>query len=130
MNRRAKIGFVGSAILTTTLTFAALLRAGGTETIRTHTVVIAAMKFTPAEVRINPGDRVIFHNKDLVPHTATAKDPKTFDSGLIKAGESWTLQLAGDPRTVRYACLYHPTMEGSVTVGRSSPAPRAPSSVR
>jgi plastocyanin len=88
------------------------------EPTRTHTVVIEAMKFTPAELRIRPGERVVFQNKDLLPHTATAKEPKAFDSGLIKAGGSWTLQLGSGTQAIRYMCLYHPTMEGRIIVAR------------
>jgi len=118
MRRWVKISFVASAMSISAFAFVALPRANETPTIRTHTVVIESMKFTPMEVHINPGDSVIFQNKDLVPHTATAKEPKAFDSGLIKAGESWTVQFVGHPQTIRYACVYHPTMEGRVVVAQ------------
>lgn len=118
MEPRARIGFMVSALFLTALTVGALLRAAHSETPRTHTVMIAEMKFSPAELRILPGDRVIFKNNDLLPHTATARDSKAFDSGLIKAGESWTTHFAGGPQTIRYVCLYHPTMEGRIIVGQ------------
>jgi len=118
MEPRARIGFLASAIFLTALVFAVLSQASRVEPARTHTVVIEAMKFIPAELRIGPGERVVFQNKDLLPHTATAKEPKAFDSGLIKAGESWTLQISSDTQTVRYECLYHPSMEGRIIVTR------------
>jgi plastocyanin len=105
-------------MLLTALTLVALLPVGATETTRTHTVVIEGMKFTPAELRINPGDRVVFQNKDILPHTATATEPKAFDSGLIAAGDSWATQLPRDPQIIRYVCLYHPTMAGRIIVQR------------
>jgi plastocyanin len=116
MEPRARIGFLVSAVFLTALTLGALLPAVATETTRTHIVLIEGMKFTPTELRAGPGDRVVFQNKDLLPHTATAKEPKAFDSGLIKAGDSWTLQLARSAQTIRYVCLYHPTMEGQIIV--------------
>lgn len=118
MDARARVGFVVSALILVALTVGALLRAAPSEVTRTHTIIIAEMKFSPAELRILPGDRVIFKNNDLLPHTATARDPKAFDSGLIKAGESWATRFAGDPQTIRYVCLYHPTMEGRIIVSR------------
>lgn len=115
MHSQTRLVSVASALFLTALALVAVPRAA-TEKNRTHTVVIEAMTFTPAELTVEAGDRVIFQNKDLVPHTATAKEPKAFDSGLIKAGDSWTLQLASGAQTIRYACLFHPTMEGRIVV--------------
>lgn len=116
MAPRAIISTAAGALLFAALALGAMLRGGASEAPRTHQVVIEGMKFSPAELRINPGDRVVFQNRDLLPHTATAKDSGTFDSGLIKASESWSIQVAGAPRTIRYVCLYHPTMEGRLIV--------------
>ena len=118
MEFRARLAFLSSAVLLTALTFAFLLRSFAAETIRTHTIVIEGMKFMPAVVRASPGERVLFHNKDLVPHTATATGTKAFDSGLIKAGESYAVQLTGETQTIDYVCLYHPTMKGRIVLER------------
>lgn len=118
MNLRAKISFLVSAVLLTALTFVGLLRASAAGSTRTYTVVIEAMKFAPDIVRIKPEDRVRFENRGILPHTATAKGPKAFDSGLIKPGESWTSQPVGNAATIQYVCLYHPTMEGRIVVER------------
>lgn len=115
MHPRARIGFLGSAAFLTALTLVALLRVVGAEPTRTHAVVMEDMKFTPAELRIAAGDRVVFQNKDLVPHTATAQD-KAFDSGPVEPGASWTLQPGSEARTINYACLYHPMMKGTIIV--------------
>lgn len=117
MQPRARIVFAVSALFLGVLASGALNRAAPSESTRTHTIVIAQMKFSPAELRILPGDRVIFRNNDLLPHTATARDAKPFDSGLIKAGDSWTTSFAEGPQSIRYVCLYHPTMEGRIIVG-------------
>ncbi|TFZ07605.1 cupredoxin domain-containing protein [Ramlibacter humi] len=79
----------------------------------THTVTIENMKFQPEALQVKKGDQVIWLNKDLVPHTATAAGK--FDSGAIASGKSWrwTAKSAG---TVAYVCTYHPGMKGSVTV--------------
>lgn len=80
----------------------------------THTVVIENMQFTPQNLTVHPGDQVVFVNKDLFPHTATADD-KGFDSHDIAANAAWKYQ-AGTPGEYAYGCTYHPTMKGKVTV--------------
>lgn len=100
------------------LTLFAALGAGNlpaAESPRTHTVVIESMTFVPATIRIAPGDRVTFQNKDLVPHTATSTGADPFDSGMIKPGSSWSvIPPAGE--TIRYVCSYHPAMKGEIVI--------------
>ena len=79
-----------------------------------HTVVIEAMVFTPATLHVKRGDRVVWVNKDLVPHTATAK-ARAFDSGRVAAGAAWTW-VAARQGTFAYDCTYHPTMTGTLVV--------------
>lgn len=81
----------------------------------THLVVIENMAFSPRVLRVHVGDRVTFENRDLMPHTATAKPAATFDSGLIKPGESWSFRPAR-AGTTPYACSFHPTMEATLIV--------------
>ena len=60
------------------------------------------------------GDSIIWVNKDLIPHTATSK-AAPFDSTVILSGESWSTTLA-KRGSFQYACTFHPTMRGTVTV--------------
>ena len=80
----------------------------------TYTVTIENLQFSPAELTVRRGDRIVWVNKDLFPHTATAKD-KTFDSGSIDASGSWVLNAdkVGDHP---YGCSFHPTMNGQIHV--------------
>jgi len=79
-----------------------------------HTVVIEGMAFSPATLHVRRGDRITWVNKDLVPHTATAKD-RSFDSGRIAAGASWS-RVASRRGTLEYDCTYHPTMTATLVV--------------
>lgn len=79
----------------------------------THVVTIEGMRFQPAEVTVRPGDKVVWRNKDMVPHTATAAG--RFDSREIGAGRSWTWTARGRGRH-GYVCTYHPGMTGAVVV--------------
>lgn len=77
-----------------------------------HVVTIEGMQFTPATLTLKRGDKVTWINKDLVPHTATALS-KAFDSGVIAAGASWTYTVREEGSSA-YACLFHPTMQGTL----------------
>lgn len=79
----------------------------------THEVTIEGMKFEPAVVTVRTGDTVVWHNKDLVPHTATATG--AFDSKEIAAGKQWTWTARKRGRHA-YVCTYHPGMQGTVVV--------------
>ena len=78
-----------------------------------HTVVIDAMAFKPATLTIKMGDRVVFQNHDLVPHTATAAG--RFDSGVIQTAASWSVDLKTAGR-YDYVGLLHPSMKAVLVV--------------
>jgi plastocyanin len=79
----------------------------------THVVTIEAMAFSPATLTIRRGDTVVWNNKDVVPHTATARGQ--FDSGNIAAGKRWSHAM-GKAGSYRYVCAYHPGMVATVVV--------------
>jgi plastocyanin len=81
---------------------------------KTITVTIENMQFNPASLSVHRGDRIVWVNKDLFPHTVTAAG-KLFDSGSIAAGVSWTL-VASKNGEFSYQCAFHPTMKGSMSV--------------
>jgi plastocyanin len=104
------------AVLVATLV---LLSAGGGASesatgARTHPVTIENMQFSPATLTVHRGDRIVWVNNDLFPHTVTATN-KVFDSGGIAAGGSWTY-VANKVGEFRYGCTFHPTMKGALTV--------------
>ena len=78
----------------------------------THTVTIDATRYEPARLAVHVGDTVVWVNKDLIPHTATAKGGG-FDSKALAAGASFrfTVKTKG---AADYACLFHPTMTGRI----------------
>ena len=79
----------------------------------THAVTIDAASFSPAELTVRAGDTVVWVNKDILAHTATAKDG-SFDSKVIQPGKSWrfVIKRKGD---VAYTCAFHP-MNATLTV--------------
>ena len=81
---------------------------------KTHTVTIENMQFTPATLTVARGERIVWVNKDLFPHTATAADG-AFDSKAIAAAASWSF-VAAKPGAYAYGCTFHPTMKARLTV--------------
>ena len=79
-----------------------------------HTVVIEGMRFVPDSISVKAGDTVVWVNKDLFPHTATAQD-RTFDSGELAVNASWKY-IASKPGKYTYICTLHPTMKGTIVV--------------
>jgi plastocyanin len=79
----------------------------------THVVTIEGLRFEPAALNVHRGDKVVWQNKDVVPHTATAAGK--FDSRRIDSGASWSW-TAGQPGFYDYVCTYHRGMKGSITV--------------
>ena len=85
--------------------------AGGPQV--SHTVTIENMQFNPPDLTVHRGDRVVWINKDLFPHTATSQ--KNFDSGSIAADASWSY-VAAKSGEYPYGCTFHPTMKAKLTV--------------
>ena len=85
---------------------------GGDAKPVTHTVVIDATRYEPARLVVRRGDTVVWINKDVIPHTATATS-KAFDSKVLAAGASWRLTVTAKG-AIDYGCLFHPSMTGRI----------------
>jgi len=77
-------------------------------------VAIENMQFMPATLQVRRGERIVWSNRDLVPHTVTARDG-SFDSHAIAPGGTWSV-VATRTGALDYACLYHPTMVAHLDV--------------
>jgi plastocyanin len=96
------------------------LAVAGAAPAATIAVRITKSGFTPANITINFGDTVAWHNSDTVDHQLVADDG-TFASPILKAGQnySFTFRRAG---TFRYHDALKPTLKGRVTVKGPAPA--------
>lgn len=92
-----------------------LLAAAPLAHAATVTVTINNYTFVPAQITVHPGDTVAWNNQDSIPHTATALDGKSFDSGAIDPDASWSTVFA-KPGAYKYRCAIHPDMQGEVDV--------------
>jgi plastocyanin len=95
------------------LGLAAACALPGPAAAATHTVKIEGMQFVPATLTVKRGDKVVWQNKDVVPHTATAKG--SFDSGSIASGKGWSHAMKKAGR-FDYVCTFHPGMKATVVV--------------
>jgi len=81
---------------------------------RSYQIVIEKFAFSPARLTVKPGDTIEWINRDLAPHTATAKDA-SFDTLRLKRNETMRA-VAGSPGVVDYICTYHPNMKGVIVI--------------
>jgi plastocyanin len=81
---------------------------------RHYTVEMHKLAYRPGTLEVSVGDTITWINRDIVPHTVTAQEAG-WDSGqLLEGGEFHLVVGEGDGGT--YACTYHPTMRGTLTV--------------
>ena len=76
-------------------------------------MTIDGAKFSPADLTVSAGDTVVWVNKDILAHTATAKSG-AFDSKVVQPGASWQF-VAKKKGAFPYTCIFHP-MNGTLTV--------------
>ncbi len=79
-----------------------------------HTVEIYQFKFVPDRLQLRPGDSVLWVNRDIVPHTATALDD-SWDTGEIQTDERKPLVFNEDSST-SYYCRFHPSMVAELQI--------------
>ena len=82
---------------------------------KVHTVVIDKMAFGPPPIGVRVGDVVLWMNKDMFRHTATAQDD-SFDVDIAAGASGRTVvRRAG---TLKYFCRFHPGMIGQMMVAK------------
>ncbi len=79
-------------------------------------VEITKFAFTPKEITVAPGAKIVWTNHDETPHTVTSAD-KTFTSKALDTDDryEYTFTNEGD---FSYYCTVHPFMTGIVHVRR------------
>lgn len=77
------------------------------------TIIIKNMQFNPSDLHVKKGTNVVWLNKDIVIHDATEYPDKSWTSGPLSPGESWSMKV---DESFNYFCSIHITMKGKVTV--------------
>lgn len=80
---------------------------------RNHVVIVDKMAFGAAPAGVKAGDTVTWTNRDIVAHTATARNG-AFDVDLPPgASASAVMSRSG---VIAYYCRYHPAMRAQISV--------------
>ena len=88
-------------------------RAAG-EDDKHYQIEIADFAYKPSRFTLNVGDTVVWLNKDIAPHTATALDG-SWDTGTLKrAGHAAVVFKS--PGRYDYFCRFHPMMKAQLIV--------------
>ncbi|MGM5470617.1 cupredoxin domain-containing protein [Flavobacteriaceae bacterium LMO-SS05] len=80
---------------------------------QTYTVEIKRMKFNPATLTVNKGDKVIWVNKDFYEHDVTDEVANKWTSKPLKQNQSWSKVIT---KNESYFCNLHKTMKGKIIV--------------
>ena len=97
------------------LVAAALGASSAGAAVRSYTIVIDKMRYGPVPAGLHAGDVIVWTNRDLFRHTATARD-RSFDVDLpAGASKRITVARAG---TFAFYCRFHPGMTGQLIVAR------------
>ena len=94
-----------------------LISLSGASSVRAADPVVIEIRgfaYLPEDPKVKPGDLVIWINRDIVPHTVTARD-ESWNSGSIETGQEWHMTVEQDT-TGRYFCRFHPSMTASITI--------------
>jgi plastocyanin len=79
----------------------------------TYVVVMDKMKFGPTPARVKVGDSILWVNRDMFRHTATATNG-AFNIDLPAGAKGKTvMRKAG---AIAFTCKYHPGMRGVLRV--------------
>jgi len=71
--------------------------------------------YTPAEFTVAIGQTLTWINAGAFPHTVTADDGVSFDSGNLDSQATFNI-TPDTPGTFTYHCSYHPWMTATLTV--------------
>ncbi|MEP6954934.1 MAG: plastocyanin/azurin family copper-binding protein [Solirubrobacteraceae bacterium] len=77
------------------------------------------LAFTPGAAHARVGQRIVWTNKDLVPHNIIYVSGPRFRSSRPRMRERTTFSIVvGQPGTIHYYCSIHPWMKATVVVAQ------------
>ena len=80
---------------------------------REHVVVIDKMKFGPVAADLRKGDAIVWVNRDIFRHTATAAN-HSFDVDLPPGAK--VRMMLKSTGSIPFVCRYHPGMRGVLQI--------------
>lgn len=76
-------------------------------------ITINDLVFSPADAKAEVGDTIVWINKDIFAHTATARNGDWDVAVPPKKSVNLILKKAG---SIDYYCRYHPNMKGTIVI--------------
>jgi len=102
------------AVLALASSLAPLIGASDPTNAKTIDVAIEHFAFTPASIEVEAGDTVVFTNRDIAPHTATAIDGSWTTKDIASGkSEAVVVPAKGDGA---FFCKYHIVMKGRLII--------------
>ena len=101
MGRFRYKGLAAAGLMAATLSWSAEAAS------KDHVVVIENMAFGDVPADVHVGDAIVWVNKDIFRHSATARD-SSFDVDLPPASEGRAVLMRAG--TIEYSCKFHPGM--------------------
>jgi plastocyanin len=95
-------------------TLAPFLGARVAAKAKTIDIVIEHFAFTPASIEVEAGDTLVFINRDIAPHTATATNGSWTTRDIANGKNEAVLVPANGEGA--YFCKYHPVMKGRLII--------------
>lgn len=111
--RSLSIGISATIAMAAVFTIGARGEAAAAPT--TYTVIIDKMKFGPVPANVRVGDVILWVNKDMFRHTATARD-LSFNIDIAPASSGKTVMKRSG--VTPFYCAFHPGMQGQLTVAK------------
>ena len=111
---RAAIAFAALTLFAIGLSAAPRQSSGDTPS-KSVAVTIDNFTFAPVTLQIAAGTKVVWTNKDDVPHTVVSEDGKTFKSKALDTDDEFSFTF-NQPGTYKYFCSVHPKMTGEIIV--------------
>ncbi|HEX7120340.1 MAG TPA: cupredoxin family copper-binding protein [Longimicrobiales bacterium] len=112
--RRSGVPWPLAALVLVPLAWPYSMGAAPERAPRRHVVEIRGFAYAPQTLEVAVGDTVVWVNRDVVPHTATASDG-AWDSGTFGKDESWSY-VPRESGEREYVCTLHPIMKGRLIV--------------
>ncbi len=85
--------------------------AGEEQQHTVHVIEIKGFEFVPAHVKLSRGDKVVWINRDSMPHNIVNRKGDITLSPTLAKGDEFSFIIKED---MDYACGFHPSMLGDI----------------
>lgn len=85
------------------------------ESAAPYRIDITKFQFTPAQLTVPVGAKVIWTNHDEEPHTVTSVGGRFKGSAALDTDDTWSVVFS-KPGTYAYFCSVHPFMTATIVV--------------